>query len=116
MGLDLVVKKEAESSLVRHLARHLTQCHTSSRASPYESSHASSHALARYASTLLSPYAGLYYWNNAEVVTEIKVKLEMDDKETQAEMIVQGLKEDLERMARMMELQVGWLRRPHNVV
>ena len=37
--------------------------------------------------------------------SEVKVKLEMNDGETQAEMLVQGVKEDLERMARMMDLQ-----------
>lgn len=55
--------------------------------------------------TLLSPYAGIYYWQNASQDNEFKVKLEdRDDSETKA-LIVRGGKEDVERMARVMELQ-----------
>ena len=58
-----------------------------------------------YSIVAAAPYAGVYYWQNAEDTSEVKVKLEMNDGETQAEMLVQGVKEDLERMARMMDLQ-----------
>ena len=54
--------------------------------------------------TLTSPYAGIYYWQNAENQNEFKVKLEERDQDTKA-LTVQGGKEDVERMARVMQLQ-----------
>lgn len=55
--------------------------------------------------TLISPYAGIYYWQNAANENEFKVKLEERDDARIKALIVRGGKEDVERMARVMELQ-----------
>lgn len=56
--------------------------------------------------TLISPYSGVYYWQNAIQDNEFKVKLEeREDEGTTKALVVQGGKEDVERMARVMELQ-----------
>lgn len=34
-----------------------------------------------YAITLLSPYAGIYYWNNAQRIDEVTIKMESSDDE-----------------------------------
>ncbi|KAG7337301.1 acetylhydrolase [Nitzschia inconspicua] len=55
--------------------------------------------------TLLSPYAGLYYWRAGDRVDECSIKLEANDDETENSMIVQGPEEEIERMWRTMEWQ-----------
>ena len=57
--------------------------------------------------TLLSPYAGIYYWGQAtqNEDREFKVKLTGSDDETQTLMVLRGGKEDVERMEREMDLQ-----------
>mmetsp|Transcript_29238 Transcript_29238/g.94329 ORF Transcript_29238/g.94329 Transcript_29238/m.94329 type:complete len:268 (+) Transcript_29238:18-821(+) len=60
--------------------------------------------------TLTSPYAGVYYWQNAQNDNEFKVKLEdraenVDTTDTTKALTVRGGKEDVERMARVMQLQ-----------
>lgn len=57
-----------------------------------------------YAITLLSPYAGIYYWNNAQRVDEVVVKLETSDDDQVNTIIAQGGKEDLERFAKSLNL------------
>lgn len=57
-----------------------------------------------YALTLASPYAGIYYWNNAQRVDEIQVKMETSDDEQTTSIIVQGDKEDLERFSKALNL------------
>lgn len=57
-----------------------------------------------YALTLLSPYAGIYYWNNAQRVDEVVVKLETSDDDQVNTIIAQGGKEDLERFAKSLNL------------
>uniref|UniRef100_A0A7S3NJ09 Calcium uniporter protein n=1 Tax=Aureoumbra lagunensis TaxID=44058 RepID=A0A7S3NJ09_9STRA len=54
--------------------------------------------------TLISPYAGIYYWQNAQNDNEFKVKLEERDDQAKA-LLVRGGKEDVERMARVMDLR-----------
>ena len=57
-----------------------------------------------YLITLLSPYAGIYYWKNAQRIDEVKVKLEVSDDEQMTSVIAQGDKEDLERFSRALQL------------
>ena len=57
-----------------------------------------------YLITLLSPYAGIYYWNNAERVDIVKVRMETSDDEQITTVTVQGGKEDLERFAKTLQL------------
>jgi hypothetical protein len=57
-----------------------------------------------YLLTLLSPYAGIYYWNNAQRVDEVTVKMETSDDEQITSIIAQGGKEDLERFSKSLEL------------
>ena len=57
-----------------------------------------------YALTLFSPYAGIYYWNNAQRVDEVQVKMETSDDEQTTSIIVQGDKEDLERFSKALNL------------
>ena len=54
---------------------------------------------------LTSPYAGLYYWQNASSDNEFKIKLEDRDEDKGLALTVRGGKEDVERMARVMKLQ-----------
>lgn len=54
---------------------------------------------------LLSPYAGLYYWQSGDRVDECSVKLVTNEEETENEITVQGSEEELERMWRTMEWQ-----------
>lgn len=55
--------------------------------------------------TLLSPYAGLYYWRAGDRVDEYSIKLEANDDETENIMVVQGPEEEIERMWRTLEWQ-----------
>jgi hypothetical protein len=53
---------------------------------------------------LLSPYAGIYYWNAGDRVDDCEVKLSTNEEETENEILVQGSEEELERMWRTL----GW--------
>jgi len=57
-----------------------------------------------YALCLLSPYAGIYYWNNAQRVDEVKVKMETSDDEQTTTIVAEGGKEDLERFSKALML------------
>lgn len=54
---------------------------------------------------LLSPYAGLYYWQAGDRVDDIKVKLASNDEETENEVVIEGNDEELDRMWRALELR-----------
>ena len=56
-----------------------------------------------YLLTLLSPYAGVYYWTSGDRVDEFAIKLETNDDETENSINVQGSEEEIERMWRAME-------------
>ncbi|KAH8048788.1 hypothetical protein JL721_11876 [Aureococcus anophagefferens] len=60
-----------------------------------------------FLTTLLSPYAGLYYWKSASdnEQREVKVKLSANDDESQTLMVVRGDKKDVQRMEEDMDLQ-----------
>jgi hypothetical protein len=60
-----------------------------------------------YFLTLLSPYAGIFYWNNAQREDTFKVKMETSDDGQSTAVIAQGGKEDLERFAK----QLGFVER-----
>lgn len=55
--------------------------------------------------TLLSPYAGIYYWKSGDRVDDIKVKLATNDDETMNEITIEGNDEEIERIWRTLELQ-----------
>jgi hypothetical protein len=55
-----------------------------------------------YLITLLSPYAGIYYWNNAQRIDEVSIKMEASDDEQITSVIAQGDKEDLERFSKAL--------------
>lgn len=57
-----------------------------------------------YLLTLLSPYAGFYYWRNANREDVFKVKMETSDDDTMTSIIAEGGKEDLERFAKTLNL------------
>jgi len=57
-----------------------------------------------YFLALLSPYAGIYYWQSGDRVDDCSVRLETNQEETQNEITVQGSEEELERMWRAL----GW--------
>ena len=57
-----------------------------------------------YLLTLLSPYAGIYYWRNAQRVEEVQVKLETSDDDQMTSIIALGGKEDLERFSKTLQL------------
>lgn len=57
-----------------------------------------------YALTLISPYAGIFYWNNAQRIDEVQIKMETSDDEQITSVIAQGGKEDLERFAKRLGL------------
>mmetsp|Transcript_18593 Transcript_18593/g.43337 ORF Transcript_18593/g.43337 Transcript_18593/m.43337 type:complete len:286 (-) Transcript_18593:49-906(-) len=52
---------------------------------------------------LLSPYAGIYYWQSGDRVDDCSVKLSTNEGETENEITVQGSEEELERMWRQLE-------------
>ena len=56
-----------------------------------------------YLLTLLSPYAGIYYWRSGDRVDDIEVRLEANDEETENQITVQGSDEEMERMWRTLE-------------
>ena len=55
-----------------------------------------------YLVTLLSPYAGIYYWNNAQREETVKVKIETSDDEQVTTITVMGGKDDLERFSKTL--------------
>jgi hypothetical protein len=55
--------------------------------------------------TLVSPYAGVYYWRSGDRVDDISFKLETNDDETENSISVQGSEEEIERMWRQLEWQ-----------
>eukprot|EP01031_Cornospumella_fuschlensis_P033614 gene33614-40662_t len=57
-----------------------------------------------YAITLLSPYAGLYYWRNAQREDTVTVKIETSDDDQTISVFAQGGKEELERFASTLSL------------
>jgi len=57
-----------------------------------------------YLLTLLSPYAGIYYWNNAQREDVVKIKMETSDDDQTTSIIAQGGKEDLERFSKALSL------------
>ena len=57
-----------------------------------------------YLITLLSPYAGLYYWNNAQREDKVTIKMESSDDEQTTTILAQGGKEDLERFSKALLL------------
>lgn len=57
-----------------------------------------------YLLCLLSPYAGIYYWNNAQREDKVKVRMETSDDEQLTTIIAEGGKEDLERFATTLSL------------
>eukprot|EP00429_Kryptoperidinium_foliaceum_P054610 CAMPEP_0176083726 /NCGR_PEP_ID=MMETSP0120_2-20121206/41892_1 /TAXON_ID=160619 /ORGANISM="Kryptoperidinium foliaceum, Strain CCMP 1326" /LENGTH=222 /DNA_ID=CAMNT_0017417517 /DNA_START=14 /DNA_END=681 /DNA_ORIENTATION=- len=58
-----------------------------------------------YLLTLISPYAGIYYWSKGDRVDEISFKLEANDDDTENSITVQGSEEEIERMWRQLEWQ-----------
>lgn len=57
-----------------------------------------------YLLSLLSPYAGLYYWRSGDRVDDCEVKLSANDEETQNEITIMGSEDEIERMWRTLEL------------
>lgn len=55
--------------------------------------------------SLVSPYAGLYYWRAGDRVDDCTVKLLTNTEETENEITVQGSEEELERMWRTLDWQ-----------
>mmetsp|Transcript_13589 Transcript_13589/g.28798 ORF Transcript_13589/g.28798 Transcript_13589/m.28798 type:complete len:287 (-) Transcript_13589:106-966(-) len=55
--------------------------------------------------TLLSPYAGLYYWRSGDRVDDVKVKLASSDDDVFNEITIEGNDEEIERMWRTLDLQ-----------
>ena len=47
---------------------------------------------------------GIYYWNNAQRIDEITIKIETSDDEQTTSIITKGGKEDLERFAMKLNL------------
>ena len=58
-----------------------------------------------YLLTLISPYAGIYYWSKGDRVDECSFKLETNDDETENAITVQGSEDEIERMWRQLEWQ-----------
>lgn len=58
-----------------------------------------------YYLTLLSPYAGVYYWRSGDRVDEFSIKLQTNDEETENSINVQGSEEEIERMWRALDWQ-----------
>ncbi|CAM9981085.1 unnamed protein product, partial [Phaeothamnion confervicola] len=58
-----------------------------------------------YAITLLSPYAGVYYWQNASRQDRASVRLETADDDKQTELIITAGEEELDRLAKTMGYQ-----------
>lgn len=58
-----------------------------------------------YYMCLLSPYAGVYYWQSGDRVDEFSIKLETNDEETENSISVLGSEDEMERMWRALEWQ-----------
>ena len=54
--------------------------------------------------TLLSPYAGIYYWKSGDRVDDIKVKLVSSDDNTKNEIMIEGNEDEIDRMWRALDL------------
>lgn len=66
-----------------------------------------------YYLTLVSPYAGIYYWKSGDREDEFEFKLQSNDDETENEIIVQGNDDEIERMWRELEwLEKGMVKIP----
>ena len=50
------------------------------------------------------PHEGIYYWNNAQRIDEVQVKMETSDDEQVTSIISRGGKEDLERFSSTLNL------------
>ena len=50
-----------------------------------------------YLMTLFAPFAGQYYWENAERVETVKVKMVTSDDETEVDIIMEASKDEIER-------------------
>ena len=57
-----------------------------------------------YLITLASPYAGIYYWKNAQREDVFKIKMETSDDDQITNLIAEGGKEDLERFSKTLNL------------
>ncbi|CAM9892500.1 unnamed protein product [Discosporangium mesarthrocarpum] len=55
--------------------------------------------------TLLSPYAGVYYWQNASRNDKAKVRLETSEDEDVTELFVTAAEEELDRLSKTMNFQ-----------
>lgn len=55
--------------------------------------------------TLVSPYAGIYYWQSGDRIDDMKVKLATNDDETLNEITIEGNDEEIDRMWRTLELR-----------
>lgn len=53
--------------------------------------------------TLVSPYAGIYYWQQGDRQDECSFKLEANDDETENSITVLGSEEEVERMWRTLD-------------
>jgi hypothetical protein len=58
-----------------------------------------------YYLTLISPYAGIYYWRSGDRTDEFSIKLEANDEETENSINVQGSEDEIERMYKALEWQ-----------
>ena len=58
-----------------------------------------------YLLSLLSPYAGIYYWQSGDREDECSFKLVADDDEKENSISVLGPEEEIERMWRQLEWQ-----------
>lgn len=54
---------------------------------------------------LLSPYAGIYYWQSGDRVDDCTVQLTTNDDETLNEINITGSEEELDRMWRALDLR-----------
>lgn len=54
--------------------------------------------------TLVSPLAGVYYWENAAQVEEVKVKLVTNDNDSETDIRVQGPVDAVEDFRRALSL------------
>jgi hypothetical protein len=55
-----------------------------------------------YLITLISPYAGIYYWQNANRQEKARVRIETSADETEAEIKILGGEEELDRMSKAL--------------
>mmetsp|Transcript_12889 Transcript_12889/g.24206 ORF Transcript_12889/g.24206 Transcript_12889/m.24206 type:complete len:270 (+) Transcript_12889:409-1218(+) len=54
---------------------------------------------------LLSPYAGIYYWQAGDRVDDFKIKLASNDDDSENEITMEGNDEELDRMWRALDLR-----------